>query len=175
MWAMWMLDLLPNGWIEFIINCAMIGGATLTILGFVVGIFPIISKYKTLLLILGIALLTTGVYFKGGHAERKLWQARVAEMEKKYEKSLEEAKKQNKIVDNKVIKKEKEIETETKIIVQEVIRYITPKVDETCKIPNEAIELYNKAAKGTGENSEDTSKLDELKKKTKRILGGGPK
>lgn len=175
MWAMWMLDLLPNGWIDFIINCAMYGGAILTIAGFIVGIFPIIGKYKTLLLILGIALLTTGVYFKGGHAERKLWQARVAEMEKKYEKSLEEARKQNQIVDNQVKKKEKEIEIETKVIVKEVIKYITPSIDETCKIPNEAIELYNKAAKGTGENSEDTSKLNEIKKRAKRILGGSPK
>ena len=175
MWAMWMLDLLPNGWIDFIINCAMYGGAALTIAGFVVGIFPIVGKYKTLLLVLGIALLTTGVYFKGGHAERKLWQARVAEMEKKYEKSLEEARKQNTIIDKNITTKEDNIDKETKVIVKEVIKYITPTVDESCKIPLEAVELFNKAAKGSGETSEDTSAIDKIKTKTKRILGGDPK
>ena len=96
-------------------------------------------------------------------------------MEKKYAKSLEEAKKQNTVIDEKITKNENNIDNETKVIVKEVIKYITPSVDETCKIPLEAVELFNKAAKGSGETSEDTSALDNIKKKTKRILGGNPK
>jgi hypothetical protein len=96
-------------------------------------------------------------------------------MEKKYEKSLEEARKQNTIIDKNITKKEDNIDKETKVIVKEVIKYITPTVDESCKIPLEAVELFNKAAKGSGETSEDTSAIDKIKTKTKRILGGNPK
>ena len=80
---MWLLHLLPDSFLIYVINGICIAGAVATILGFFLGWVPFVDRWKLPLQLLGIALLVAGVYFKGGYSTEMEWRARVAEVEKK--------------------------------------------------------------------------------------------
>lgn len=150
---------------ETIIHLILAAGVVGLIAGFVLGVIPIIGRYKLPIQIISILLFAFGVYLEGGLANEKEWQLRVKEIEAKAAKAEAEAAKKNvelqaALADKgKVIREKgdtiikyvdrwrdrdiiKEIPGPERVRVEEVIRYI-----ENCPIPPELVNIHNDAAK----------------------------
>jgi len=139
---MWIINWLP----EFIVHLIFITGIVGTIAGFVLGFIPFISKYKLPIQIISILLLTLGVYLEGGIAEKNKWELRVKEMEVK----VAEAQAKSAVVNTEIVEK---VVTQTRTIKvqgEKIVQYIDREVkvyDNTCRVPDVAIQAHNMAAK----------------------------
>ena len=148
---MWILHLLPDAFINWIVNIILIAGAVTTVAGFFVKFIPFVNTYRIPVQIAGIVLLTTGVYFQGGYSTEMAWRERVREVEAK----LVLAEKQSAEVNTEIVTR---VVTQTKIVRergdniikyvdrevvknQEVIRFV-----ENCPIPDVIVNTHNAAA-----------------------------
>jgi hypothetical protein len=120
----------------------MIVGAASAIAGyFFVGI-PYIGSRRTLFQILGVALLISGVYLKGGYSAEMQWRDRVAEVEAKVKVAEEKAQKANTQVQTKIVTKIVKIQ-EKATVAKETIRRNKEVINRECKLSDEAISAYN--------------------------------
>jgi apolipoprotein N-acyltransferase len=139
---MWILHLIPDSFLIWIVNITCIVGLSATVLGFFLGWVPFVNRYKTPLQILGVVLLTVGVYWKGGYSTEMEWRARVAEVEAKVKVAEAKAKKANAQVQTKIVTKIVKIHDKANT-VKETIRRNKEKINAECKLSDEAISAYN--------------------------------
>jgi hypothetical protein len=139
---MWLLHLLPDSFLIYVINGICIAGLVATVLGFFLGWVPFVGRWKLPLQLLGIALLVAGVYFKGGYSTEMEWRARVAEVEKKVAIAEAKAKKANTQVQTKIVTKIIKIK-EKQQVVKERIQQNKEVINRECKLSDEAISIYN--------------------------------
>ena len=139
---MWILHLLPDSFLIYVINGICIAGLVATVLGFFLGWVPFVGRWKLPLQLLGIALLVAGVYFKGGYSTEMEWRARVAEVEAKVKVAEAKAKKANAQVQTKIFTKIVKIHDKANT-VKETIRRNKEKINAECKLSDEAISAYN--------------------------------
>jgi len=139
---MWLLHFLPDSFLIWVINTTCIVGLSATVLGFFLGWVPFVNRYKTPLQILGVVLLTVGVYWKGGYSTEMEWRARVAEVEKKVAIAEAKAKKANEQVQTKIVTKIVKIKEKAKVI-KERIEVNKEVINRECKLSDEAIGIYN--------------------------------
>lgn len=149
---MWILHLLPDALIAWIVNLILFTGAVVTAAGFFVRFIPFVNTYRIPVQITGILLLTTGVYFQGGYTTEMAWRERVREVEAK----LEVAQKQSAEVNTEIITK---TVTQTRIVKErgdDIIKYVDREVVknqevirfvENCPIPEIIINTHNAAAR----------------------------
>ena len=142
---MWILYLLPDALILWFCNILLLAGVALTVAGFFAHRIPLVSQYQLLFKILGIALLTLGVYFRGGVAVEETWRERVAAVEAKLAIAEKTSAEVNAQIESKTQKKTTEIRQRTQYIRQyvdrEVVRY-----DAGCTIPESFVRAHNMAA-----------------------------
>ena len=148
---MWILHLLPDNLIAWIVNIILITGTVITIAGFFVRFIPFVNQYRIPVQIAGILLLTLGVYFEGGYTTEMAWRERVREVEAK----LQVAEKQSAEVNTEIVTK---IVTQTKLVTQrgdDIIRYVDREVVrdqevirfvENCPVPEIIVNTHNAAA-----------------------------
>ena len=148
---MWILHLLPDALIAWIVNIILIAGAVVTVAGFFVRFIPFVNTYRIPVQIAGILLLTVGVYFQGGYTTEMAWRERVREVEDK----LAIAEKQSAEVNTEIVTK---LVTQTKVVTQrgeDIIKYVDREVVknqevirfvENCPIPDVIINTHNAAA-----------------------------
>jgi hypothetical protein len=139
---MWILHLIPDSLLIWVVNIACLAGLSMTILGFFFGWVPGVGRYKTPLQILGIIILTVGVYWKGGYSTEMEWRARVAEVEKKVKIAEAKAKKANTQVQTKIVTKIVKIKEKAEV-AKENIRRNREKINAECKLSDEAVAAYN--------------------------------
>jgi hypothetical protein len=139
---MWILHLLPDSFLIYVINGICVAGLVATVLGFFLGWVPFVGRWKLPLQLLGIALLVAGVYFKGGYSTEMEWRARVAEVEAKVKVAEAKAKKANAQVQTKIVTKIVKIHDKANT-VKETIRRNKEKINAECKLSDEAISAYN--------------------------------
>ena len=139
---MWLLHLLPDSFLIYVINAICIAGAISIVLGFLCGWIPFVGRWKLPLQLLGIALLVAGVYFKGGYSTEMEWRARVAEVEKKVAIAEAKAKKANTQVQTKIVTKIVKIK-EKQQVVKERIQQNKEVINRECKLSDEAVSIYN--------------------------------
>ena len=139
---MWLLHLLPDSFLIYVINGICVAGLVSTVIGFFCGWIPFVGRWKLPLQLLGIALLVAGVYFKGGYSTEMEWRARVAEVEKKVAVAEAKAKKANTQVQTKIVTKIVKIK-EKQQIVKERIQQNKEVINRECKLSDEAISIYN--------------------------------
>ena len=153
----------------YIVNIVLIAGIISFILAFfvlhkILNKIPGLSKYVTVIQIVSAVLLTAGIYFKGGYTTEMMWRDRVKELEAKVAAAEAESKKENVVIQEKVVKQKEYIQGKTEYItkyidkletkevikevqgpervrVEEVIKYI-----ENCPVPKELINIHNDAA-----------------------------
>ena len=142
---MWILHFLPDTFILWFCNILLLVGVALTIAGFFAHRIPLVSQYQLPFKILGIALLTLGVYFRGGYAVEQQWRERVAEVEAKLKVAEEKSTKENARIETRVVQKTEYIKTRGADIIQYVDREVA-RYDETCAIPPPFIRAHNRAA-----------------------------
>jgi hypothetical protein len=148
---MWILHLLPDSLIAWIVDIVLITGAVVTAAGFFVRFIPFVNQYRIPVQIAGILLLTTGVYFEGGYTTEMAWRERVREVEAK----LAAAETQSAEVNTEIVTK---IVTQTKLVTQrgqDIIKYVDREVVrdqevikfvENCPIPEIIVNTHNAAA-----------------------------
>ena len=148
---MWILHFLPDALILWICNIVLLAGILLTAASFFIRRIPVINQYRIPAQVLGIALLVTGVYWRGGYAIEMEWRERVAEVEARVAAAEAKSAEENVKIVTKVVTKTQVIrtrgETITTYIDREIVRY-----DEKfakggmCEIPQEFIKAHNSAA-----------------------------
>ena len=139
---MWILHLIPDSFLLWVVNIVCIVGLSATVLGFFLGWVPFVNRYKTPLQILGVVLLTVGVYWKGGYSTEMEWRDRVAEVEKKVKVAEAKAKKANSHIQTKIVTKIVKIHDKAKV-VKERIQQNKEVINKECKLSDEAISIYN--------------------------------
>ena len=142
---MWILHFLPDALVLWFCNVLLLVGVALTVSGFFAHRIPLVSQYQLPFKILGIALLTLGVYFRGGVAVETEWRERVAAVEARLAEAEKVSVEANTQIETKSQKKTTEIRQRTTYIKQyvdrEVVRY-----DAGCTIPEPFVRAHNIAA-----------------------------
>ena len=150
---MWLLSLLPSGFILFVVNTILIVGVlgflASWFFGYVVQRLPQLMPYRMAIQIASIILLVLGVYLKGGYSVEMQWRERVAELEAKVVKAEADSKLANVEIQEKIVERVK-IVHDTKVVVQEKIRDVQVTIDAQCKVHPKVIDILNEAAANPG-------------------------
>lgn len=143
---MWLLHFLPDSVILWFTNILLLTGIGAVVAGLFAHRIPLVWKYQMPFKVLGIALLTLGVYFRGGYAVEQDWRERVAQVEAKVAAAEAQAKDANQKLDAKGTNKVRVIR-EKGIVVKQYIDREVVKYDNQCVIPNEVVRAHNAAAR----------------------------
>jgi len=144
---MLILHFLPDSLILWFCNIVLLLGMILTLAGLFAHRIPVIWQYQLPFKVLGIALLSAGVYFRGGYSVEMAWRERVTELEAKVAEARAESERVNTVVETRVVTKTRVIKEKADTIVQYVDRdREIIKFDNKCPVPQEAIDVHNEAA-----------------------------
>lgn len=146
---MWILHFLPDTVILWFCNILLLTGVALTAAGLFAHRIPVIWQYQLPFRVLGIALLTLGVYFRGGLAVETEWRERVAEVQAQLAQAEKASAEANTKIDAKSQAQIAKLRERTTYIRQYVDREIVP-YDATCTIPEPFVRAHNLAAEATG-------------------------
>lgn len=147
---MFLLHLLPDSFLLFIVNTVLILGISLTIIAFFIPSFnPIIQKYKLLAQIVGVLILSLGIYWKGGYSVEMDWREKVRVMEEQIKNLKVEVDQANGKVKTVVVTKIQKV-VDKQVEIQKVIEEKEKIIDAECKVPKEAIQILNTAAENPG-------------------------
>jgi hypothetical protein len=149
---MWILQLLPDAVILWFCNILLLVGVVLTVAGFFIHRLPFLYQYQLPFKVIGIALLTLGVYFRGGYAVEHEWRQRVAELEAQLKVAQQQSAQVNTVIQDRVITKTQVIKEKADTLVQFVDREIFKDREvvrevNNCPVPQEAIDVHNEAAR----------------------------
>lgn len=154
---MWLIHHLPDNLLLIAVNFLLAIGILSFFICFflmnrLIRWFPKLSSYYLVLQIVSSLLLAAGIYYKGGYAIEMEWRAEVERLKQEIEVAEAKAKEKNEEI--KIVYKNK-IKVVKKVVAQ-VKREIEEKkvsINEGCTMSPTAVEIYNKAVKGSG--SED--------------------
>lgn len=143
---MFLLHFLPDWLLAVFINTVLVVGAVLTAASFLTSWIPFIAQYRVPAQVVGIILLTCGVYFKGGESAELQWRKRVAEQQQKI--AIAEARSQeaNRLLDEE-IKKSKQLTEKVKDATKQSIQANAKQINAECRVPDVAIELHNSSSR----------------------------
>lgn len=139
---MWILKWLPD-WLFYVTLLVGVLGFLSTYLIKYIPI-PQVYMYKSPIQIVSVCLIVFGTFMSGAIYDNDAWLARVKEMEDKVAKAEQEAKDANEKIDQQVAEVKEKIVEKQVVLKQYVDREIV-KYDNTCTIPKEFIDVYNKA------------------------------
>lgn len=150
---MFLLSFIPDALIQLIVNGVLIAGIVGSVVSFFFGFFvrwmPWIIPYRMLLQILSLVLLVAGVYFKGGVSVEMEWRERLRVAEEKIKVAEEKSQQVNTVIEKVYVDRVRTVK-DTQIVVQEKIVEKEKIIDAECKVPKEAIDILNDAAKTPG-------------------------
>jgi len=142
----WMISLIPDSIIVWVINTVLLTGLIATLVSFFIKFIPFVNSYKLPIQILGIVLLGVGLFFKGGYATEMMWRERVAAMEEKIAEAEVKSAKTNTVIQKVYVDKVKVVK-DTQYVIQERIKEVEKLIDKECKVAPEAVDIHNDAAK----------------------------
>ena len=143
----WMLSLIPNAVLVFLVHLCLVAGIILSVLGTFSSKFPFVGEYGRLAKLIGIPLFLLGVFFEGGLVTEMRWRAQVEELQAKVKVAEEQSKETNTVIQTQYRDKIKTVK-EVQVVVQERIIKEAVKMDAECKIEPEVIDILNQAAGG---------------------------
>jgi hypothetical protein len=150
---MWILQFIPDSYLEYIVNATLIIGAISTFLSFfvinrILRWFPGMAPYYTTLQIVSVAVLLSGVYFKGGYSTEQVWRERVANLEAKVAEAEVRADEANSKIKT-VVKNKLKIIRDVQYLVEDRIVERAVKIDADCRITPDTIGILNDAARNS--------------------------
>lgn len=149
MWQIhWLLSLIPDSFFIWVTYILFFAGLGLYIVSKLIKWFPIINRYKLLSEIVGVLLIAVGSYLYGVYGTEMVWRDKVKELEEKVAASETKSKEVNSVIQTKIVTRVKEI----KVFQDRIKEIIVEKekiIDAQCKVPVEALEILNRAAKGS--------------------------
>ena len=143
---MFLLHLLPDAFLIWIINLLLVGGLIGIVVGFFGSKIPFVGTYARMIQIASIIIFCIGLYWKGGYSVESDWRERVAEMEAKIKIAEEKSKEANVVIETKYKDRVKKI-TETKEVIIEKIKINEKIIDAKCELDPVVISILNEAAK----------------------------
>ncbi len=153
---MFILHLLPDSILEFIVNAVLILGILLTILSFFVlnkllRLVPALANYHTIIQIISVIILAAGLYFKGGYVTEMMWREEVKKVQAELDKAKNKAAEVVVQVEEKVVFRDRVVKERGETLIQYVDREIVKKEEvvkyiENCPVPVEIIDIHNQAA-----------------------------
>ena len=143
---MWMMHLLPDSFLIWIINLLLVGGLVGIVVGFFGSKIPFVSTYARIIQIASIILFCIGVYWKGGYSVEADWRQRVAELEEKIKDAEEKSRQTNVVIETKYRDRVKTI-TETRERVVEKIKEREKVINAKCELDPSVISILNEASK----------------------------
>jgi len=143
---MWMMHLLPESFLIFIIHALLVTGLIGMVIGFVGSKLPFVGAYATIIKIASILLFCIGIYWKGGYSVEADWRQRVAELEEKVKDAEEKSRQTNVVIETKYRDRVKTI-TETRERVVEKIKEREKVINAKCELDPSVISILNEAAK----------------------------
>ena len=150
MWQFAMMwSILPAGVTHWIVNLMLVAGVAGLLASWIGRWIPFFDVYARILKPVGIVLLVSGVYLKGGEANNDMWLARVADLEAKVKVSEQKSKEANTKLSTVVKEKNKAIQ-DNKYIVLGHIKQNAAKIDKECRLDSEAVKILNESAKDVG-------------------------
>lgn len=139
---MWILELLPELFWHVLLGAAVAGIVIATLIRFI----PFVNQYRLPIQLVSVAVLLLCVFMEGGFTVEKKYAEKIKELKDQVaqveqERDTANAKIKTKIVEKKVIIKQNVDRWNERIVEVE------KKIDAECKVPQEAIEIINDAAK----------------------------
>jgi hypothetical protein len=136
---MWILKWLPD-WLFYVtLLVGVLGFLSTYLIRFIP--IPQVYMYKTPIQLVSLVLVVLGTFMSGAIHDNNAWVDRVKEMEEKVAKAEQES--NDKI--NQQVEQTKEKIVEKQVILKQYVDREIVKYDNTCVIPKEFIDVYNKA------------------------------
>jgi hypothetical protein len=147
----WMINLIPDAMLNWIYWLIIAAGITGVLAGWLGKWIPFYGNYVKILQPVGILLLVSGVWLRGGYDVEMAWRAKVAEAEARVAAAEQKSQETNTVIEQKVVEKTKVIKGKTEYITQYLDREVVKKEEiikyiEQCPVPKEIIDIHNQAA-----------------------------
>jgi len=142
---LWILQFLPDQLILLVCNTVLILGIVITVAASFLRMIPVINIYRLPLQILGILLLVTGVYFRGGYAIEMEWRERVRDMEARVAESEKKSAHTNTVIKKVYVDRVKKIKQDV-VVYRDRVKEVEKIIDRDCRVPDEAIKILNDSA-----------------------------
>ena len=139
---MWLLSFIPDFVYHLLLLASVIAFGACYILKMV----PFISTNVEIIRIISIVVMIFSVWMEGGIVNEAKWKARVAELELKVAVAEKKAAEANSKIETVYVDRVKVVK-EIQYVNQTRINKDADKLDSTCKIDPEAIEILNQAAR----------------------------
>lgn len=143
MWQLtWMLGLLPDWFWHFLLFVSVIAIFAGTLLKFI----PFVRQYAFPIRIAGIALTLLSVFMQGSMSKEAEYAAKIKDLEEKVAKAETESK----VVNEKIVtvyKDRVKVVNQTRDVLVDRIVEVEKIIDAECKVPKEAIDIINEAAR----------------------------
>jgi len=143
MWQiMWILELLPEIFWHVLLGLAIAGIVIATLIRFI----PFVNQYRLPIQLISVAVLLLCVFMEGGFTVEKKYAEKIKELKDQVAQVEQERDTANTKIKTKIVEKKV-------IIRQNVDRWneriveVEKKIDAECKVPQEAIDIINDAAK----------------------------
>lgn len=144
MWQLaWILSLVP----DFIWTTLLYGSLAAFVATYILKFIKPLALYANIIRPIALVLAFFSVYWQGGIDVERKWQEKVKEAEAKAEAVEEESKKINKSLEEERKRKNKVIK-EYAVTVQDRIVEKERVINADCRVPQEAVQILNDAAKG---------------------------
>lgn len=142
MWQiMWLLSLVPDAVYHVLLTLAVLAfGAS-----YILKMVPFITTNAFVIRVASAVLIVFCMWMEGGIANEAKWKARVAELEIKVAAAEKAAAEANGKIETVYVDRVKVVK-EVQYVVQNRITKDAAKLDMTCKVDPEAIEILNQAA-----------------------------
>ena len=138
---MWVLNFLP----DWIFHLILLSGIVSIVVGVFLRGFPIINRYQTPILLLGIFLTVAGVWYEGGIAKDREYRERIAKLQLRIAEAEKQAAEANAKIEYVYIDRVKVVER-VRYEVLSAIRENSNVLDANCRVIPEAVTIINQAA-----------------------------
>jgi len=152
----WILHLLPDGFLEFVIYAILGAGFLATVVSLIfinplLRFLPALAGTYRLIQVASVAVFLLGVYLWGGYSTEMRWRTEVAKMQKKVDEAHAQAVAANRMITEDTTVKIKYLKGRTEYITQyidkEIVKYDTKFLPGgECEIPQEFIKAHNDAS-----------------------------
>lgn len=139
---MWILSHTPLWFFHLLVFVGALGLVASAVLKFI----PVVSTYRLPIQVASGLILLVGVFFQGAISTQRVWEDKVKDLESKLAVAEEKSKLANEQIKNSFKETARTVQT-VRTVIEERIKEVSGKLDKTCEVPPEAVDLLNQAAK----------------------------
>lgn len=147
---MWMLNLIPDGYLSVLVHGVLVVSILGTIAGWWMSILPPFQLYAPFVKYGFLTLLIVSVYLAGGLGPERAYREKIAALEKDIKTANQRSEKVNTVIETKIVEKIRKVK-DVQIQVVEKIIEVEKTIDAKCDLDPAVISILNEAAKGPTE------------------------